>query len=380
MGGSSSKTKVKSSVSTVYGGLDRFQHIAYDGTQDNCIVGGRNAGWQRLVTTRHDTSRLHHLDGIIVGSFQMGTRALCCDDDAIYATTHNSPAIARRISSSGVWTRQWAQEELFRPSALAVRPSDGLLLVADPCKICIFGVSRDTGHVREIAGIGRAEHVDGVGAAAGFVYPCGLCCDARGNAYIADYGDSVHGVCVRHMTPDGLVSTVVGTSHIDPVGALFAHRGVARETADLYQLGAICVDGERGTIYVARGQCVFELVPLQAHMVVAALAMDARLNRWPTDVLALIVSYSPTPIASVRIVVGDPSRSRPAPFADITSMAFVPSRHAPARHETLAGHPMDITAKQKAEREAQSDSDKTPSRAPALYVCAGGRILCIALA
>lgn len=51
-------------------------------------------------------------------------------------------------------------------------------------------------------------YVDGMGTAAKFIYPHGICIDAIGNMYVAD----TYNYKIRKITPEGLVSTVCGST------------------------------------------------------------------------------------------------------------------------------------------------------------------------
>ena len=63
------------------------------------------------------------------------------------------------------------------------------------------------GVVTTLAGLsGVKGSTDGTGAAARFFYPSGVATDGGGNVYVADSGNDT----VRKITPDGLVTTVVG--------------------------------------------------------------------------------------------------------------------------------------------------------------------------
>jgi hypothetical protein len=58
-----------------------------------------------------------------------------------------------------------------------------------------------------IAGSGFSGSADGIGAAASFTTPTGLCVDNAGNIYVADFGANT----VRKITPSGAVSTLAGS-------------------------------------------------------------------------------------------------------------------------------------------------------------------------
>ncbi len=65
------------------------------------------------------------------------------------------------------------------------------------------------GVVTTVAGTaGVPGSTDGAGGAARFRYPIGLAADAAGNVYVADGGDST----IRKITPAGLVTTVAGSA------------------------------------------------------------------------------------------------------------------------------------------------------------------------
>jgi len=90
------------------------------------------------------------------------------------------------------------------PSAVAVDGS-GNVLVADTGNVAIRHITPD-GMVTTLAGTpGAVGNADGVGRSARFTYPMELAVDSAGNVYVTDSG------AVRRITPDGVVSTVAGT-------------------------------------------------------------------------------------------------------------------------------------------------------------------------
>jgi len=87
--------------------------------------------------------------------------------------------------------------------------SSGNIYVADSSNDVIRKVAPDFS-VSTFAGAvpTPAASVDGVGSAARFHSPVGLVRDSGGNLYVADYGNYT----IRKITPDGSVSTFVGTA------------------------------------------------------------------------------------------------------------------------------------------------------------------------
>jgi sugar lactone lactonase YvrE len=105
------------------------------------------------------------------------------------------------------------------PTGLAL-DRDGNLFVADTGNHTIRKISPD-GRVSTVAGMAPqgTRLVDAVGAAARFSANFALAADGSGQIYVADGGNNV----VRHITPDGGVSTFAGVAnsyhHVDGVGS-----------------------------------------------------------------------------------------------------------------------------------------------------------------
>jgi sugar lactone lactonase YvrE len=94
------------------------------------------------------------------------------------------------------------------PHGIALGPS-GALYVADTDNHAIRKISSDRA-VTTLAGKpGTSGYADGVGAAARFRSPYGLAVDASENVYVADTLAN----SIRRITPDGTVTTVAGGTH-----------------------------------------------------------------------------------------------------------------------------------------------------------------------
>jgi sugar lactone lactonase YvrE len=93
----------------------------------------------------------------------------------------------------------------------------GNLFVADRFHHCIRKVTQ-AGVVTTFAGSGIQGTADGLGTAATFFKPFGVAIDARGDFYVTDEYNNL----IRHISPDGLVTTLAGATTsgaVDGTGA-----------------------------------------------------------------------------------------------------------------------------------------------------------------
>ncbi len=132
-----------------------------------------------------------------------------------------------------------ASQALFkRPTGLAFDQGHAVLYVADSGNNVIRRIAAD-GSVSTLAGSGRPEFADGIGAQASFNDPNCVAADANGNVYVADSGNNR----IRLITPGGVVTTLAGD----------VHEGFADGTASqalFKQPAAVAVDAD-GVVYIA---------------------------------------------------------------------------------------------------------------------------------
>jgi len=124
------------------------------------------------------------------------------------------------------------------PEAVRVDAS-GNVYVADTANHMIRKLTPD-GMVTTFVGSGTAGSADGIGAAAQFNEPDGLGIDTEGNLYIADSGNNE----IRKATPTGVVTTLAGSTtagSADGIGAAAQFNNPG---------GSMAVDAS-GNLYVA---------------------------------------------------------------------------------------------------------------------------------
>jgi len=122
------------------------------------------------------------------------------------------------------------------PIGVAV-DSSGNVYVVDKWNHRIRKVTR-VGEVTTLAGSGAAGYADGAGATAKFNYPQGVAVDSSGILYVGDASNNR----IRKVTPEGLVSTLAGSTsgYADGAGA----------TAKFNYPQGVAVDSS-GNVYVA---------------------------------------------------------------------------------------------------------------------------------
>lgn len=86
------------------------------------------------------------------------------------------------------------------PSSMA--PQDGPIQGTDK----IYRIDMRTLEIEDYAGSGIKGHLDGPKETAEFNNPCQICFDQDGNMYVGDTDN----YCVRKISPEGIVTTVVG--------------------------------------------------------------------------------------------------------------------------------------------------------------------------
>ena len=110
-----------------------------------------------------------------------------------------------------------------------------------------------SGRVSTFAGSGLAGFADGVGTAAMFYSPEGLCVDPQNNIYVADTSNFK----VRKITPDGTVTTIAGGTYGYLDGPI--------ADAMLKSVNGICMDTQNN-LYVTENNKIIRKIDLNANV------------------------------------------------------------------------------------------------------------------
>jgi sugar lactone lactonase YvrE len=185
----------------------------YVADSDNHVIRKISGG---VVTTVAGMGKPGNLNGAAAASAFHYPFAVAVDRaGGIFVADTTNNAI-RRISSGTVSTYagntayadgQGLEASFNRPGGIAMDRQLNLY-IADTLTSVIRKIT-PSGAVSTLAGDpgpGGSGYVDGVGSAAKFLYPRGLCCDSAGNLYVADMGNSL----IRKVTPEGKVTTAAG--------------------------------------------------------------------------------------------------------------------------------------------------------------------------
>lgn len=116
-----------------------------------------------------------------------------------------------------------------------------LLYICYAAKSCIYTYNLNTGEHRLFAGqVNQHGWLDGEADESLFNHPRQICFDNKGNLYVADGMNHV----IRKVSPDGIVSTVVG------IAGVKGYRDGSPDEAMFNQPDGVAIDDE-GTIYIA---------------------------------------------------------------------------------------------------------------------------------
>jgi sugar lactone lactonase YvrE len=178
-----------------------------------------------MVTTLAGSGLIGSTNGSGTSARFSAPHGLCVDAEGnVYVAERVSNRI-RKITPNG--TVSTFATGFQNPYGVCI-DKNGILYVADTYNHKIKKITPQ-GVVTTFAGSTNA-YQDGQGTSAAFSYPEGICVDAEGNVFVADYRNQR----IRKITPNGYVSTVAGTriGYQDGEGAIAQFNYPAGITVD----------------------------------------------------------------------------------------------------------------------------------------------------
>jgi sugar lactone lactonase YvrE len=189
-----------------------------------------------------------YLDGAVSTAQFSGLKGICADNAGNIYVVDGFNYKIRKISTTGLVTTLAGSTEGFAEglgtaakfgttSDICINAANTHLFVADSGNHRIRKIEISTGLVTTFAG-STAGHADGVGTAAKFEEPFGLCIGADDTIYVADWIANK----IRKISPTGIVSTIAGSTwgYADGVGT----------AAQFKSPTDVCIDA-LGNLYVA---------------------------------------------------------------------------------------------------------------------------------
>jgi len=173
----------------------------------------------------------------IACAFLLGTLRLQAQSD--YAYPYSWQTIAG-WAPFGFEDGTGAAALFSHPGGIAIARS-GNLYLADSSN-CVIRRITPSGVVTTLAGMpGENGHADGIGSAARFQYPGGLCVDDNEVLYVADGSQTI-----RRVTSSGVVTTIAGQAWVNG-----SADGPAL-SASFWNMGGLTIDAS-GTLYIVDG-------------------------------------------------------------------------------------------------------------------------------
>lgn len=232
--------------------LDTLGNLWISDAQDRTVRRISPAGV--MTTMAGQSGMMGYLDGGRAVSLFGAPTGICSNRrggvyvcDAFYHTIREISAAGEVTTLAGLAGRSGsldgtgAAARFYDPEGVAV-DAQGNLRVSDSGNSTIRKVT-PSGVVTTIAGsAGRTGVTDGTGAAARFVTPLGIVCDATGRTFVADQAASN----IRQIDDTGTVTTVAGS----PAGEPGSADGTG-SAARFWSPTRLNLDPARGELYVA---------------------------------------------------------------------------------------------------------------------------------
>ena len=140
------------------------------------------------------------------------------------------------------------------PTGITVDASDNLY-VADFGNNSIRKITQGAVVTTLAGSSGNRGYVDGVGSAARFYYPNGICADTAGNLYVSEFGNSL----IRKIAPGAVVTTLAGSVGVSNYADGIGSAAIFNSPSDL-------VADNQGNLYIAEAgnDCIRKVVIAEA--------------------------------------------------------------------------------------------------------------------
>ena len=199
----------------------RIRKIAPDGAVTTVAGSGTPGPYSDIVDGPVDTARLFGPEGLVVDdqgniyvADTLNNRVRCISPAGIVTTVAGSGPGTVYGFDGDLVDGPTDAARFNDPSDVAI-DANGVLYVTDRLNHVIRKITPD-GKVSTFAGSGRPGSTDGVGTNASFELPNRIAIDEKGNLYVTegrflDFGERTYGFRVRKITPNARVTTLAGT-------------------------------------------------------------------------------------------------------------------------------------------------------------------------
>jgi len=178
-----------------------------------------------------------YLPNVEVATVPGNGKDVAFDSEGSLYVTHTEPGEIVKITPDGNQHTLWSSTTSEIPWGIAVDAKGNVFATVLSSYILKIDAG---GQVSTLAGSAESGDVDGQGAIARFNWPFGIALDKDGNLYVADTFNHK----IRKVTPDGIVSTLAGSTQ--------GFKDGTGTNAQFEAPRAVALDGE-GNVYVTDG-------------------------------------------------------------------------------------------------------------------------------
>lgn len=166
-------------------------------------------------------------DGVGTQAYFHYVNSLCYDTSGnLYVCDHTNYKI-KKISTGGIVTTIAGSTQGFADGQGSAAKFDGLFGICIDSSQNLFVTDNNNSKIRKITPSGMVStfagstqgYADGIGTAAQFSKPHGICIDSHGNLFVTETDNNI----IRKITPTGIVTTYAGSGifdYADGIGSL----------------------------------------------------------------------------------------------------------------------------------------------------------------